>query len=225
MHIEPGLVDSAKLTLSYATATGALGYAAKLALDAIKQDGVAALLQRSAIAALLVFCSFEVLPHAPVGVSELHLILGTSLLLVLGAAPAAIGLAAGLLLQGLFFQPQDLPQFGANVSTLLLPLFACAGLARRLIPAHTAYVDIGYSQALKLSLAYQGGIVAWVAFWAFYGQGFGAAQFASVASFGAAYLSIVMIEPLIDLGLLALAKRLQGLRTSAALNRRLFSAA
>jgi ABC-type Co2+ transport system permease subunit len=225
MHIEPGLVDSAKLTLSYATATGALGYAAKLALDAIKQDGVAALLQRSAIAALLVFCSFEVLPHAPVGVSELHLILGTSLLLVLGAAPAAIGLAAGLLLQGLFFQPQDLPQFGANVSTLLLPLFACAGLARRLIPAHTAYVDIGYSQALKLSLAYQGGIVAWVAFWAFYGQGFGAAQFASVASFGAAYLSIVMIEPLIDLGLLGLAKRMQGLRASGALNRRLFSAA
>jgi len=225
MHIEPGLVDSAKLTLSYATATGALGYAAKLALDAIKQDGVAALLQRSAIAALLVFCSFEVLPHAPVGVSELHLILGTSLLLVLGAAPAAIGLAAGLLLQGLFFQPQDLPQFGANVSTLLLPLFACAGLARRLIPAHTAYVDIGYSQALKLSLAYQGGIVAWVAFWAFYGQGFGAAQFASVASFAASYMSIVLVEPLIDLGLLALAKRLQGLRTSAALNRRLFSAA
>ncbi len=41
----------------------------------------------------------------PVGVSEVHLILGTTLFLMLGAAPAAIGLAAGLLVQGLFFAP------------------------------------------------------------------------------------------------------------------------
>jgi ABC-type Co2+ transport system permease subunit len=41
-----------------------------------------------------------------VGVSEVHLILGTTLLLIFGAAPAAIGLAAGLLVQSLFFAPQ-----------------------------------------------------------------------------------------------------------------------
>ena len=39
------------------------------------------------------FSFFEVLPHAPVGVSEVHLILGSTLFLILGAAPAAIGLA------------------------------------------------------------------------------------------------------------------------------------
>ena len=31
MHIEPGLVDGAKIWLSYATAAGAIGYAGKLA--------------------------------------------------------------------------------------------------------------------------------------------------------------------------------------------------
>ena len=58
------------------------------------------------------FVVFEILPHWPVGVSEVHLILGSTLFLVVGAAPAAIGLAAGLLFQGLFFAPFDLPQFG-----------------------------------------------------------------------------------------------------------------
>ena len=134
---------------------------------------------------MLVFVFFEVLPHVPVGVSEVHLILGTTLFLLLGAAPAAIGLAAGLLVQGLFFAPFDLPQYGMNVTTLLVPLFAIHLLARRVVPATTAYVDLGYSQVLKLSVAYQGGIVAWVAFWAIYGQGFSAANLASIGTFGA----------------------------------------
>ena len=41
-------------------------------------------------------------------------------------------------------------------------------------PPGTAYIDLKYSQALTLSTAYQGGVVAWVAFWAIYGAGFGA---------------------------------------------------
>ena len=39
MHIEPGLVDASKIALSYATAAGALGYAAKLSWDTLKTDG------------------------------------------------------------------------------------------------------------------------------------------------------------------------------------------
>ena len=64
------------------------------------------------------FCFFEVLPHHPVGVSEVHLILGSTLLLLFGAGATAIGLAAGLLLQGLLFAQFDLPQYGMNVTTL-----------------------------------------------------------------------------------------------------------
>ncbi len=69
-----------------------------------------------------------------------------------------------------------------NVTTLLVPLFAHAVAGAPRDPATTAYVDLGYSQVLKLSVAYQGGIVAWVAFWAIYGQGFSAANLASIGT-------------------------------------------
>jgi hypothetical protein len=36
MHIEPGVIDGAKMALSYATAAGAFGIAAKLAADTIR---------------------------------------------------------------------------------------------------------------------------------------------------------------------------------------------
>ena len=225
MHIEPGLVDGAKLALSYTTAAACIGYTAKLSADAIRKDGAAALLLRAALATALVFCFFEVLPHHPVGVSEVHLILGTTLMLLFGAAPAAIGLAGGLLIQGLFFAPFDLPQLVDAVTTLLVPLCASAARARRVIPVDRAYVDRGYGQALKLSLAYQGGIVLWVGFWALYGRGLGAENLVSIGSFGAAYMSVVLAEPLIDLAVLALAKTLRGLQGSAVVDRRLHQAA
>jgi hypothetical protein len=180
---------------------------------------------KSLLTTFLVFCFFQVLPHHPVGVSEVHLILGSTLFLIFELAPAAIGLAAGLLLQGLLFAPFDLPQYGINVTTLLVPLFAMSALAQKIIPANTAYKDVTYAQTLKLSTAYQGGIVAWVAFWAIYGQGFGAENLAQVASFGLAYMSVILIEPLVDLGVLAGAKALHGLRGSALVNQRLYTAA
>lgn len=209
MHIEPGVVEGAKIFLSYATAVAGLGLTVKLARDSIRDNGGAlALALRSLIASVLVFGFFEVLPHHPVGVSEVHLILGSTLLLLFGAGAAAIGLAVGLLIQGLFFAQFDLPQYGMNVTTLLLPLWGIHLLAKRIIPARTAYVDTRYTQALALSTAYQGGIVAWVAFWAFYGHGFSSENLASVGSFGLAYMSVVLLEPLIDLGVLAAAKAL-----------------
>lgn len=167
MHIEPGVVEGGKIVLSYGTATVALGVAAKLAVDNIKLGGLLPLLIKSLLATCLVFMFFEVLPHYPVGVSEVHLILGTTLFLIFGIAPAAIGLAAGLLVQGAFFAPFDLPQYSINVTTLLVPLFVMALLAQRVIPEQVAYKDITYSQALRLSIAYQAGIVTWVGFWAF----------------------------------------------------------
>ena len=63
-------------------------------------------------------------------------------------------------------------------------------------------------QVLTLSFAYQGGIVAWVAFWALYGQGFSARRTSpAIGSFGAAYMLVVLVEPLVDLAVLAVAKR------------------
>ncbi|MEA5501606.1 energy-coupling factor ABC transporter permease [Halotia wernerae UHCC 0503] len=225
MHIELGVVDGAKIVLSYGTAVASLGYAGKLTLDAATRDGIGAVALRAAIAAAATFCFFEVLPHEPVGVSEVHLILGTTLYLLFGAAPAALGLALGLAAQSLFFAPADLPQYGMNVTTLLVPLFLLAELAKRVVPTGTAYTDIGYAQAFKLSAAYQGGVVAWVAFWVLYGHGFGAETLTEIASFGAAYMLVVLAEPLIDLGVLAAAKGLRVLRDTGVFQTRLYDPA
>ncbi len=225
MHIEPGIVEGAKLTLGFAAAAGAMGYSAKLALETAKRDGVAPLAVRALITTVLVFCFFQVLPHYPVGISEVHFILGSTLFLMFGAAPAAFGLAAGLLVQGLFFAPADLPQYGMNVTSLLVPLLAVNELARRVIPANTAYKDVTYGQAFKLSTAFQGGVVAWVGFWAFYGQGFGAENLTNVVAFGSAYMSVVLIEPVLDLAVLAVAKTLHQLADSKVFHARLYQAA
>lgn len=225
MHIEPGIVEGSKILLSYGTAAAAIGFACKLVVDAVKRDGAAAIILRAVFATALVFAFFEILPTQEVGVSEVHLILGSTLLLLFGAAPTAIGLALGLLAQGLFFAPDDLPQYTMNVTTLLVPLFAIAALARRIIPANTPYVDLSYGQVFRLSLAYQGGIVAWVAFWALYGQGVGADNLSNVFSFSAAYMLVVVLEPLVDLGVLAAAKALHQLKGSMAVDKRLYEGA
>ncbi|ALI10378.1 MULTISPECIES: energy-coupling factor ABC transporter permease [Pseudomonas] len=225
MHIEPNLVEAGKLWLSYVTAAGAGAYTLKLAAQAMGERGVFSLLARTVTATALVFSFFELLPHHPVGVSEVHLILGSTLFLLLGAAPAAVGLALGLLIQGLFFAPFDLPQYGMNVTTLLVPLFAVTALAKRIIAPNTPYVELSYRQALGLSTAFQGGIVAWVAFWAFYGQGFTAENALSILTFGSAYMSVVILEPLLDLAVLAGAKATHRLRGSTLLERRLYQAA
>lgn len=226
MHIEPGLVDGTKIVLSYATGGAALIYTAKLCLESARVRGPLSLAVRSLATTALVFSFFEILPHHPVGVSEVHLILGSTLFLVFGAAPAAVGLALGLLVQGLFFAPFDLPQYGMNVTTLLVPLFALTGLATRIIAPATPYVDLSYRQAFALSATYQGGIVAWVAFWALYGQGFSMENAGAIAAFGGAYLLVIAIEPLVDLAVLAAAKAVGGGRqrpaARTAVGRRLF---
>ncbi len=225
MHIEPGLVSPDKIWLSYVTGAAAGAYVLKLAADSIRARGALSLVGRTAAATALVFSFFEVLPHVPVGVSEVHLILGSTLFLILGAAPAALGLALGLLLQGLFFAPFDLPQYGMNVTTLLVPLFGLSMLAGRVIAPGTPYVELRYRQALALSTAYQAGIVAWVAFWAFYGHGFTAENTAAITTFGGAYMLVIIVEPLVDLAVLAAAKALKGLAGHPFLERRLFEAA
>lgn len=224
MHIEPGLVDGAKILLSYATAAGAGAYTLQRAWTAVHEEGAASLALRAIASSALAFAFFEVLPHYPVGVSEVHLILGSTLFLIFGVAPAAFGLALGLLLQGLLTAPLDLPQYGMNLTTLLVPLFILEALARRIIPARTAYVDLSYVQVLSLSLAYQGGTVAWVAFWALYGQGVSAANLTAIGTFGGAYLLVVLLEPMVDLLVLSGAKAARGLNGTRLVTRRLHSA-
>jgi len=206
MHIEAGVVQGAKMILSYGTGLGVVAMAGKLAWQSMREYGAISLLAKSLIAIVVVFCSFEVLPHYPVGVSEVHLILGTTIFLILGLAPAMIGLAVGLLLQGLFFAQFDLPQYGINVTTLLASMIILDIASKKIIPAGMAYRDISYSQMLKMSLVWEGAIVSWVAFWALYGQGLTAENIQGILSFGGAYMLVVIIEPLVDLAVLAAVK-------------------
>jgi ABC-type Co2+ transport system permease subunit len=224
MHIEPGVVHGAKMALAYGTAAAAAAGSLRLIAEDLKTHAVPSFVLRAALATIFVLVFFEVLPHFPVGVSEVHFILGTTLLLLMGAGPAAVGLAAGLMVQGLFFAPSDLPMYLVNVTTLVVPLFLIAAVARRTIPRDKAYVDLGYGEVLRLSLAYQGGVVAWVAFWALYGQGFGAANLAAIGSFGAAYMLVVVVEPLADLAVLAAAKGMRRLEDTGLVTRRLHNA-
>jgi ABC-type Co2+ transport system permease subunit len=206
MHIEAGVVQGTKMLLSYGTAIGVVGVGAKLALEHIKDSGVLSLILRAVVSTILVFIFFEVFPHYPIGISEVHLILGTTLLLIFGVAPTMMGLALGLLIQGITVAQFDLPQYGVNVTTLLASMLILNYATQKIVPAKTAYKDISYSQMLKMSLVWEGAIVSWVAFWAFYGQGFGAENLQNVTTFGGAYMLVVLIEPLIDLAVLSAVK-------------------
>lgn len=222
MHIEPGIVHGAKMVFAYGSAAAAAGYSSKLILDELRNRNALGFAARTMAATLGTFIFFEVLPHFSVGISEVHFILGTTLFLLLGAGASALGLAIGLLVQGMFFAPTDLPMYFVNVTTLLVPLFAIDAVSRRYLPQNKAYVDYAYSDVLKLSAVYQGGVVAWVAFWAFYGQGVGAETFASVMTFAGAYMMVLAIEPIADLAVLAGAKSLRGYKVSDLFARRLF---
>jgi len=225
MHIEPGIVEGGKMVLGYVTAAGATATVLKLALNTVRSDGIASLAGRTVVATALVFSFFQILPHHPVGISEVHMIMGSTLFLLFGLAPTALGLVLGLLIQSMFFAPLDLPQYGMNITTLLVPLFAMSLLAKRIIPSKTPYKDLKYRQTLALSSAYQGGIVSWVAFWAFYGQGFGAENLAQVVPFGIAYMTVIILEPLVDLAALALAKSFHRFKDSGMFEKRLYQAA
>lgn len=181
---------------------------------------------RNAVATAAVFIFFPVLPHAPVGMSKVHLILGATLFLMLGVTPSAIGLVQGLLVQGLLFEPADLPQYGRNVTTLLGPLVAQQMPATRVIARDTAYVDLTCGPALALSTAYQGGFVAWVAFRAIWGQGMTPETLTAVSTFAAASMLVLALEPLVDLALparaKAKAKARRGPKTAGHVNARVF---
>ncbi|MFT7386923.1 MAG: hypothetical protein ACI8VC_000158 [Candidatus Endobugula sp.] len=224
MHIEVGVVESAKMVLSYGTFAAVIGYTSSQVVAVIKEQGLPSLAVRTLLTSIAVLMFFEVLPHKPVGISEVHLILGSTLFLLFGAMPTAIGLATGLLVQGVFFAPFDLPNYAINVTTLLVPLFTMAILAKKVIPSDVAYKDLAYSQVLKLSLVYQGGIVSWVIFWALYGQGFGIENLTAVGSFSAVYMLVVLLEPLVDLAVLAGVKTLSQFSHSPIVNSRLYHA-
>ena len=225
MHIEPGVVNGAKIGLSYLTGAAAIAIGLKLLIQRIfNNTSVLLTAVRCLITTVFVFSFFEILPQYPLGVSEVHFIFGATLFLFFGAGATAFGLVAGLSLQGLLLAPSDLPQLYINISTLLFPLFAVSYISKKIIPANIAYTDLKYRHVISLTGIYQGGIILWVAFWCFYGQGFNQETFYNVGIFSLAYSTVIGIECLLDVGLLATLKSYNKRSLPSVFNQRLISA-
>ena len=224
MHIEPGVVNGAKIGLSYLTGAAAIALGLKLLIQRMFNSiSVLVTAVRCLITTIFVFAFFEVLPQYPLGVSEVHFIFGATLFLFFGAGATAFGLVAGLSLQRLLLSPSDLPQLYINISTLLFPLFAVSYISKKIIPANIAYTDLKYRQVISLTGIYQGGIILWVAFWCFYGQGFNQETFYNVGVFSLAYSTVIGIECLLDVGLLATLKSYKKRSLPSVFNQRLIS--
>jgi ABC-type Co2+ transport system permease subunit len=185
MHIEPGILSGAKIAAANLSAT------ALLAAQAPQLFRTPQHVLRTLLAALF-FSVFMQSLHTPAGASELHFIGAMPIYLALGFVPTLLGFGLGLLLQGVLFEPTDLVHLGVNFLSLAVPLVALhATLGRRRAAAAAPRVQ----SVLKLDAAYYAGVAAMVGFWLAIGEV--ATPFAAWASFAAAYLPVVLIEPVL----------------------------
>jgi len=186
MHIEPGYVAPAKVIVANVAAAGVLTYYAKDLLSRpsnIVKTGLAAGF----------FSLFMQSFHMTVGPSELHFIGASAMYLTLGFVPTLLGFALGLLLQGLVFEPGDLPHLAVNSLSLILPLVAVHyAFGRRLFDRATGQ-RISWATILRLDAAYYAGVTSMVGFWLLIGEV--ETPFAAWAAFAGSYLAIVAFEP------------------------------
>jgi len=183
MHIEPGLITQVKLAMANIVASGMLlTYAREL----LKRPTD---IIRSLIAAFF-FTVFMQSFHMQVGPSELHFIGAMVMYLTLGFIPTLLGFAAGLLLQGLLFEPGDLLHLAVNTLSLVVPLLAIHyTLGRKLREG----AKVTLQQIVAMDAMYYGGVVAMVGFWLSLANI--VTPLAAWASFASSYLIVVVAEP------------------------------
>lgn len=198
MHIEPGILNAAKVSSANAGALATLGAAAPAL---IKNP---ALIVKSVLAALF-FSVFMEIFHVPVGASELHFVGASAVYLLFGFVPTLFGFALGLALQGLLFEPQDLVHLGVNSLSLMLPLIAAhALLGRRFFRARDR-LDVRWATIVRFDALFYTGVVGMVGFWLSLGTE--PTPIVQWATFAASYLPLVLIEPLFTYAVLRFARR------------------
>lgn len=182
MHIEPGILEPAKILAANAAATSLL------LLNGPALPRQPTLILRSGLAAVF-FSLFMSLAHMKIGPSELHFVGAMSIYLTLGFVPTLFGFALGLLLQGVLFEPADLVHLGVNFLSLALPLLAVhAGFGKK-------RGQLNFKTLVKLDAAYYSGVTAMVGFWL--SQSSVATPFVAWLTFAASYVSVVVAEPLL----------------------------
>lgn len=199
MHIEPGVLDAAKIASANAAALGTLGAAAwgfaRRPADLIKT-----------VLAAGFFSIFMQAWHMQAGPSELHLIGASAIYFTFGFLPTLFGFALGLALQGLLFEPQDIVHLGVNSLSLMVPLIAVhAAFGRRFFARDG--LETRWTSVLKFDAAYYSGVVAMVGFWLALGQEPTPLQ--SWATFAASYLPLAVLEPVFTLLVLKGLKRFE----------------
>ena len=200
MHIEPGVISPVKVMAANAAASGVFMYYARL----IIKNPV--LLMKGLLAAVF-FSVFMQVYHMPAGPSELHFLGATAIYLVLGFVPTIIGFMAGLLLQGLFFEPTDLTHLAVNSLSLVLPLItAHFALGKRLF--QNIEDKISFKKILKFDALFYAGVTTMVGFWLLMGEV--QTSFAAWLTFTASYIVIVALEPAVSIILITVLKRKEG---------------
>jgi ABC-type Co2+ transport system permease subunit len=200
MHIEPGVLSGLKL--AYANQT-ALATTAAFAPALLRKPTE---IIRTIVAALF-FSLLMQLVHQSVGASELHLIGASTIYALFGFLPTLLGFPLGLLLQGLVFEPADLMHLGVNSLSLMLPLLTAHALIGRGWMQRKANQKhpIHWSEVVRFDAIYYSGVVAMVGFWLL--NGTEQTPLAQWGWFAAAYLPLVLLEPVLTLVLVRLIKQ------------------
>ncbi len=195
MHIEIGILSPEKI--AYASA-GATALVAAYAADWLKSP---ATWLRTALAAFFFSVLMQVW-HLPVGPSELHMVGAMPIYLMLGFIPTLIGFGLGLLAQGLIFEPQDLAHLSVNFLSLAVPLVVLHYSMGKKVQEVQGVQAVRLANVLKLDAVYYSGVTLMVGFWLSMSNV--STPVADWAMFAASYISMVVIEPVITIGLIGL---------------------
>lgn len=201
MHIEPGFVSAAKVMGANMAAVGLLGFYLKELirhpLDIVK-----------VLLAAVFFSVFMQSFHMSIGPSELHFIGAMSIYLILGFIPTMFGFAVGLLLQGLLFDPLDLPHLAVNSLSLIMPLIAVHYVAGKRLLDGSFRKRLSWRTILKLDAIYYAGVTTMVGFCLLIGEV--ETPFTAWVAFASSYLAVVAVEPFITLLTVKMLKRYEG---------------
>jgi cobalt/nickel transport system permease protein len=197
MHIEIGIIDSARLVAANAAAAALV---ASQVPTLLRSPG---LLPRAAAVGVSVAVLMQSW-HMAVGPSELHLIGATTAYLFAGLPATILGFALALALQCIV-EPKDVAHLGVNMLSLGLPLLALHySFGKRLFDA-TLDERFSYARVIRLDVTYYAGVAAMVAFWlGVSGIAFPARDFATWA---AAYLPVFLAEATISFAAVMLVRR------------------
>lgn len=186
MHIEPGVLNTAKVISANAAALATLAVHVRGMIQAPLD------LLKTVMAAAF-FSIFMEIWHMPVGPSELHFIGASAIYFIFGFRPTLFGFAFGLLLQGVLFEPQDLVHLGVNALSLMIPLIAVHATVGQALFASSQGRKLTLATILRFDALYYSGVVGMVGFWLFLSQD--TVPLTDWGVFALSYVPLMVLEP------------------------------